>query len=98
MAVHKANIVLGRVALRQNDVEKAKACLLAAGHVHGDPGLSSFGPNMSLAKELLDRGERDTVVSYLQECESFWRDPQLTQWIQMIKAGGTPNFGANLLY
>ena len=31
-AVHKANIVLGRMALRQNNVEKAKTYLLTAGH------------------------------------------------------------------
>jgi tetratricopeptide (TPR) repeat protein len=100
MAVHKANIVLGRVALRQNDVEKAKACLLAAGHVHGDPGLSSFGPNMSLSKELLERGEKDVVLHYLELCKTFWTSSrgQPDRWIEEIKAGKIPEFGPNLIY
>ena len=53
---------------------------------------------MSLAKELADRGERDTVITYLELCRSFWQSPQLNQWIQTLKDGKVPNFGANLTY
>ncbi|MEO6708830.1 MAG: tetratricopeptide repeat protein, partial [Planctomycetota bacterium] len=41
-AVHDANQVLGRVALREGDVESAKRHLLAAGRTSGSPQLDSF--------------------------------------------------------
>ena len=53
---------------------------------------------MSLAKELADRGERSTVMAYLELCRRFWQSPQLNQWIQTLKNGQVPNFGANLTY
>ena len=95
---HDAHIVLGRVALRRNNVGEAKRHLLEAGTVTGGGALTSFGPNMSLAKELVERGERETVVSYLEECRKFWPNPRLTEWIRTIQNGGTPEFGPNLIY
>jgi hypothetical protein len=53
---------------------------------------------MSLAKELADRGERGTVIAYLELCRSFWQGPQLNQWIQTLRNGKVPSFGANLTY
>lgn len=99
-AVHTGNIVLGRIALRRGDVSGAKQYLLAAGATPGSPQLDSFGPNMTLAKELLEKGERDAVVSYLQSCATFWKmgADKLQGWISTVKAGGTPDFGANLLH
>ena len=96
--IHDSHVVLGRVALRTGNVAEAKAQLQQAGHVTGGGSLTSFGPNVSLAKELLERGERDAVVQYLEACEAFWPNRMLTQWIQTITRGGTPNFGANLTY
>jgi len=88
------------MALRQNNVEKAKTYLLTAGHVNGGGVLSSFGPNMSLAKELLERGEKDVVLQYLELCKSFWTSSrgQPDRWIEEIKAGKIPEFGPNLNY
>jgi TonB family protein len=98
-AVHQGHIILGRVALQQNDVEKAKAHLLAAGRINGGATLNSFGPNMSLAKELLDKGEREVVLQYLDLCAGFWVNDhgQLAKWKGEIQAGSIPNF-ANLIY
>jgi len=96
--IHDSHVVLGRVALRAGNVAEAKAQLQQAAHVTGGGTLTSFGPNMSLAKELLERGERDAVVQYLEACEAFWPNRMLSQWIQTITRGGTPNFGANLTY
>ena len=99
-AIHKGNIVLGRVALRRGDIEGAKQHLLAAGDVSGSPQLDSFGPNMTLAKELLEKGERETVIAYLQACAKFWKmgRDEVQNWIATIKGGGTPDFGGNLSY
>ena len=99
-AIHKGNIILGRIALQSGDVTGAEQHLLAAGQTPGSPQLDSFGPNMTLAKDLLEKGERDTVLAYLQECAKFWKmgGSQLQEWVAKVKAGGIPDFGANLLY
>ena len=98
--LHKANILAGRVELRNGNVAGAKQHLLAAGRVNGGVTLTSFGPNMSLAKELLEKGERDIVVQYLDLCARFWTSDygQLAKWKSEIRAGRIPNFGANLIY
>ena len=99
-AVHDGNMILGRVAVRRGDIEKAKTYLIRAGNAPAGPGLGGFGPNMSLAKDLLEKGERETVLEYLELCKRFWRYPRkpLERWIQTIKSGGTPQFGSNLIY
>ena len=99
-AIHQGNIVLGRLAMRKGDVEEAKRALLAAGKTPGSSGLNSTGPNMQLAKDLLDRGETATVLQYLEECGSFWEGNRgkLAEWIVLIKAGLKPDFGSNLGY
>jgi len=99
-AVHKGNIVLGRLALRDGDIPGAKEHLLAAGRTPGSPQLNSFGPNMMLAKELLEKGERDVVLAYLDLCGQFWKsgDSRLQNWKAIVKGGCTPDFGTNLIY
>ena len=100
-AIFYGNMVLGRVALRRDkNVALAKNFLLASGKTPGSPQLNSFGPNMSLAKDLLAAGERDTVLEFFGECSLFWKNhfSKLNDWTAMVKGGGDPNFGANLLY
>jgi len=99
-AVHHGNLILGRIALRSGDVEKAKGFLLAAGNTPGSPQLNSFGPNMTLAKELLEKGEKDTVIKYLQLCDKFWEmgHERVKEWLAAIQAGGIPDFSSNLNY
>ena len=98
--VHRANIVLGLAAVRQGKIENAKSYLFAAGRVGSSPALSTFGPNMELAKELLERGERDTVIKYFDACSIFWSDgrKQLAEWKQQVTRREAPDFGANVLY
>ena len=96
--IHKANIVLGRVALVEDDVVTAKHHLLAAGKVSGAPTLGSFGPNMRLAADLLERGEQDVVLEYFELCSNFWPSDKLKDWAALVKGGRTPDFGANLVY
>jgi predicted Zn-dependent protease len=63
-AVQDANLVLGRIAVKEGRVDEAKQYLLAAGNSPGSPQMNSFGPNVSLAKDLLEKGERDAVIQY----------------------------------
>ena len=96
--IHKANIILGRIALVEDDVALAKHHLLDAGKVSGSPTLGSFGPNMSLAAELLERGEQEVVREYFELCSNFWPRPKLADWAAMVKGGRMPDFGGNLAY
>ena len=99
-AVHDGNMVLGQVALRQGNAAGARQYLLEAGKTGGSPQLNSFGPNMRLAKELLDAGDRDSVLRYFDLCRSFWKmgGQKLDAWTAMVRGGGKPDFGANLAY
>ena len=57
-----------------------------------------YGPNMSLAKDLLEKGERQVVLDYFALCRRFWNYGRLDDWSQQVKEGKIPDFGANLVY
>ncbi len=99
-AIHKGNLVLGRIALKQGNIEGAKKYLTESGRTPGSPQLCSFGPNMILAKELLDKGEKKAVIQYFRLCGNFWKSGKwrLTLWTFIVKLGKQPDFGANLDY
>jgi hypothetical protein len=99
-AVFFGNMVLGQVALRRGDKDAAKSRLLAAGKTVGSPQLNSFGPNMTLAKELIEAGDRTTPVAFFQLCRSFWTMDRgnLDRWSAAAATGQVPDFGANLNY
>ena len=67
--------------------------------------MNSFGPNMTLAKELIEKGEKDAVLQYLDLCAKFWKSGkespdggELEKWKAQVRKGELPNFGANLWY
>ena len=99
-AIHHGHLALGRAALAARDIPTARAELLAAAHTLGSPQLSSFGPSMRLAQELLQVGERDTVLAYLELCRGFWTlgDDRVAEWKAAIAEGRTPDFRPNLVY
>lgn len=99
-AIFDGNVIAGRVALQAGNVFSAREHLLAAGKTPGSPALQTYGPSMALAKELLEKGEKDIVLEYLAECKGFWKMDRgrLDGWIAKIKDGKLPDFGANLLY
>jgi len=99
-AVFYGHLVLGRLAVLRGDTEAAKKHLLLAGQTGGSPTLDTFGPNMSLARELLKIGERETVLQYLEQCRRFWKDDhgRLDVWSATVNKSGIPDFGANLFY
>lgn len=99
-AVYTGHIVLGTIDLDEGRIEEAKRHLLAAGKCKGSPVLCSFGPGMSLAKNLLEKGDPETVLEYLDLCRKFWSSDggKLDEWTKEINAGRIPEFGGNLLY
>lgn len=54
---------------------------------------------MTLAKELLEKGERTAVLEYFQLCAVFWEmgRGKLREWSVLAKEGLVPDFEANLL-
>jgi tetratricopeptide (TPR) repeat protein len=94
-AIHEAYTILGRVAVREGRVEDAEKYLLDSARSEGSPQLSSFGPSMDLARELLARGRREVVLQYLDLCAGFWKlsGGRLEQWKSAIRAGRTPEGG-----
>jgi hypothetical protein len=74
--IHEANTLLGRVALKENDLNQAREYLLKSGKCPTSPQLSSFGPSYVLARELLERGEKDIVIDYLDLVYDLWANPK----------------------
>jgi TonB family protein len=97
-AVHDGHTTLGLLAIRQGEVDKASQHLLESAPIAGSPQLNSFGPSMSLAKELLDKGERGAVLQYFSLCRTFWKmgAQSLDAWSEAVRNGKTPNFGISM--
>lgn len=101
-ALHHAHLVLGRLKLGKGDADGAVNDLTLAGTTPGSPQLNSFGPNMTLAKELLEKGHKEAVLNYLNECLKFWSSEsaksQVESWKVTIQEGKIPEFKAHLTY
>jgi hypothetical protein len=50
---------------------------------------------MPLARELLLRGEQETVLQVFEDCKRFWKldRGRLDQWSEDVRAGRLPLFG-----
>jgi hypothetical protein len=98
-ATQRANTILGRIALREGHLDAAKQYLLDSAGPMAAKDIAISGPTLILAKELLEHGERDSVLQYLQNCLVLWPRGQnaLEIWIADLQRGKAPNFG-NLQY
>ena len=77
----------------------ARSELGLSGAVSGTPQLKSFGPQMTLAKALLEKGDREAAVNYFAACGKFWKMDwgKLKKWTRQVRAGEIPDFGGNLI-
>lgn len=103
-AAHIGNIILGRVALKQKDINAAKEYLLIAIRAPLRREKSWLGEiDTTLAKELLEAGEKETVIEYLKLCEGLSnlttekklfenQSTKLKLWQEQIRQGKTPTF------
>jgi hypothetical protein len=93
-ALHIGHTVLGLLALRDEKIPKALAELHASAKVAGSPQLGSFGPSMRLARGLLELGEAEQVLIFLEACSKFWKmgDSWISVWQKKIRRGDIPNF------
>ena len=81
--------MLGCVALREKDVYLAEEYLLKSVEGLNGSDLSFFGPSFLLAKELLEYGEKDIVIEYLDIVADLWANPK------KIKSSDTRKMAAN---
>ncbi len=93
LAFH-ANRILGHVALRREDLAAARQHLLLSCSGGTSPQLSSFGPDWSLAREMLELGERAAVLEFLAKCRTIWssHDDALDYWELQVQRGEQCSF------
>ncbi len=99
--INSANTILGRVALKEGDMKKAKEYLQRSAQTIGSPQLNSFGPSFLLARELLEHGEKKAVLDYLERISLFWIQPSdrtaeekrmlMEKWKKAIESGDVPD-------
>lgn len=99
--IHNADTILGRVAIKKNDIKKAKEYLIKSAEVSASPQLNSFGPSFILARELLKLGEKEIVIDYLDLVAKFWAKPgnrsspdkiqKINKWKDEIYSGKMPD-------
>lgn len=96
-ALHQSRIILGKIALRNDDMATAKRYLLAAGKVPASDLLNQRRPDFALAQTLLDTDEKTTVKQYLDLCKNLWPDglSLLDHWQQQLASGKTPRLVAD---
>ncbi len=96
-AAHDAHLTLGRIAVREGRLDDAKRHLIESVRTPGARQMD-YGPNLSLAKDLLEKGERQVVLDYFALCKRFWNYSRLDDWSAQVKEGKIPDFGGNLAY
>jgi hypothetical protein len=87
--IHRGNIVLGKIALAANDLQQAKAHLIEAGKAPWVISKQDQHPDMTLAADLLNRGDRGVVIEYLKLCQLIWKDhdDELSARIEAVRNG-----------
>jgi tetratricopeptide (TPR) repeat protein len=93
-AIYWGNLALGQIAFQSGRLDDAEDDLSNAGQSPGSEDLANTGPDFTLAKGLLARGERTPVHNYLLACKKLWPAgaQRLDAWLGTLDSGGTPDF------
>ena len=94
--IHRANSILGEIALSRGETKRAGEYLIASGNVaKASPVLASYGPDLALMRDLLALKEKQPVLEFLDECTNWWKfEGRPAKWKQAIESGKDPDFGA----
>jgi hypothetical protein len=91
-AVFFANMSLGHVMLRRGEKRQAAGYLLAASVAPPTDDLRYRDIYMTLARQLVDLGERDVVAEFLDRCAQFnYRGKEMAEWAAQIRMGINPD-------
>ncbi len=90
-ALHHSRIILGLIAVHDDDIDTAKRYLLAAGNAPASDILNQNRPDFELAQALLDKGEKQTVIRYLTMTRKLWPDgiALIENWLQRLDKNDT---------
>ena len=90
--LHLGHSALGALALDSGDTEAAARHLVSSAETPGSPQLNTFGPNLTLAQQLLDRGQHAAVQQFLERCQHFWElgRGKLQRWLRELSEGHAP--------
>ncbi len=91
-AVFEANLMLGKVALREGHRREGARCLLAAADAPASEELRHDPVLMNLPRTLIDWGERDSAAQFLERIASkTLRAKELQEWAARIRRGENPD-------
>ena len=88
--LHEYHTLMGRHMVREGNLEEAKQHLMLSIDLSPSAVMQSFGPNMSLALDLLLQGEKVTVLAYLNGCARFWEKEPIEIWKTKINDNKVP--------
>lgn len=96
---YHAETLLGLIALRSGDVEIAVSHMDSSLRDRTPERLGTIPLTLQLANELLNRGKRSQVVSFLRRYSQLKPEGASTikQWITEIETGGSPHLDESLL-
>ncbi|MEO7253904.1 MAG: hypothetical protein ABIZ64_06640, partial [Casimicrobium sp.] len=102
-AIHKGHSALGRIAIKRGDVAEGERQLALAATSKGSPQMDTFGPNMSLPRDLLATGKpsaKAVVLAYFDHLPTFWTmdGGAISVWRNDVEHDREPNFGSHLLF
>jgi hypothetical protein len=88
--LHEYHTLMGRHLVREGNLEEAKQQLMLSIDLSPDSAMRSFGPNTSLALDLLLKGENTSVLTFLDGCARFWKEEPIQIWKSKINANKMP--------
>ncbi len=91
-AILLANLRLGEMALQRGAKRQSVRYLLAASQAPITDRLRYWEIDMSLARKLVDWGEREPVAQFLEHCSKFnYQGKVLAEWASQIRKGINPD-------
>ena len=88
---HWAHTVLGLLACRADDLNRAVSHLRASADVRPEYRLSAYGPSLDLVREVCARGRWDDGLEYLGRWQQMWDDPRVHEWIAAARERRLPS-------
>lgn len=84
---HRTNIARGWLALAAKNEQKAIDFLIASASIPFPTSavLASFGPDMTLLRELYRRGHTQSTLDYLEAVQTFWNTERALKKIKIWK-------------
>jgi hypothetical protein len=86
-AYNAAQTILGRIAAAKGDLNDAKTRLIASITMPATLKNAIFEPNMTLAQDIYDAGDKDTVLAYLEASRAVWKSDRgrIDRMISFVK-------------